>query len=69
MPLCLGRVTRLPPRFNICGRSARDLVGNVYGVRGDRRRATWESKVLAISCVTNMAAGIVDQPLSHQKCW
>jgi purine-nucleoside phosphorylase len=24
-------------------------------------------KVLAISCVTNMAAGIVDQPLSHQE--
>ncbi|MFZ0307463.1 MAG: purine-nucleoside phosphorylase [Candidatus Sulfotelmatobacter sp.] len=26
-----------------------------------------EIKVLAISCVTNMAAGIVDQPLSHQE--
>src|SRR6202021_1251283 len=24
-------------------------------------------KVLAISCVTNMAAGILDQPLSHQE--
>jgi purine-nucleoside phosphorylase len=24
-------------------------------------------KVLAISCVTNMAAGIIDQPLSHQE--
>ena len=23
--------------------------------------------VLAISCVTNMAAGILDQPLSHQE--
>jgi purine-nucleoside phosphorylase len=26
-----------------------------------------EIKVLAISCVTNMAAGIVDQPLSHRE--
>jgi purine-nucleoside phosphorylase len=26
-----------------------------------------EIKVLAISCVTNMAAGILDQPLSHQE--
>ena len=26
-----------------------------------------EIKVLAISCVSNMAAGIVDQPLSHQE--
>jgi purine-nucleoside phosphorylase len=24
-------------------------------------------KVLAISCVTNMAAGILDQPLSHAE--
>jgi purine-nucleoside phosphorylase len=24
-------------------------------------------KLLAISCVTNMAAGILDQPLSHQE--
>ncbi len=24
-------------------------------------------KVLAISCVTNMAAGILDQPLSHEE--
>jgi len=26
-----------------------------------------ELKVLAISCVTNMAAGILDQPLSHAE--
>jgi len=26
-----------------------------------------EMKVLAISCVTNMAAGILDQPLSHAE--
>jgi purine-nucleoside phosphorylase len=26
-----------------------------------------QMKVLAISCVTNMAAGILDQPLSHQE--
>jgi purine-nucleoside phosphorylase len=26
-----------------------------------------EMRVLAISCVTNMAAGILDQPLSHQE--
>jgi purine-nucleoside phosphorylase len=26
-----------------------------------------EMKVLAISCVTNMAAGIIDQPLSHEE--
>jgi purine-nucleoside phosphorylase len=24
-------------------------------------------KVLGISCVTNMAAGILDQPLNHQE--
>ena len=24
-------------------------------------------KVLAISCVTNMAAGILDQPLNHEE--
>jgi purine-nucleoside phosphorylase len=24
-------------------------------------------KVLAMSCVTNMAAGILDQPLSHEE--
>jgi len=24
-------------------------------------------KVLAISCVTNMAAGVLDQPLSHEE--
>ena len=24
-------------------------------------------KVLGISCITNMAAGILDQPLSHQE--
>jgi purine-nucleoside phosphorylase len=24
-------------------------------------------KVLAISCVTNMAAGILDQPLTHEE--
>ena len=24
-------------------------------------------KVLGISCLTNMAAGILDQPLSHQE--
>jgi len=24
-------------------------------------------KVLAISCVTNMAAGILDKPLSHEE--
>jgi purine-nucleoside phosphorylase len=43
-----------------------DLVGmsTVFEVIAARHM---EIKVLAISCVTNMAAGILDQPLSHQE--
>ena len=53
-------------RFEQLRRMGADLVGmsTVAEVIAARHLGL---NVLAISCVTNMAAGIVDRPLSHQE--
>jgi purine-nucleoside phosphorylase len=55
-----------PAEIEYLRRSGADLVGmsTVAEVIAARHM---EIKVLAISCVTNMAAGILDQPLSHAE--
>jgi len=55
-----------PSEIEYLRRIGADLVGmsTVAEVIGARHM---EIKVLAISCVTNMAAGILDQPLSHTE--
>jgi purine-nucleoside phosphorylase len=55
-----------PAEINYLRTIGADLVGmsTVAEVIAARHM---EMKVLAISCVTNMAAGIIDQPLSHKE--
>jgi purine-nucleoside phosphorylase len=55
-----------PAEINYLRIVGADLVGmsTVAEVIGARHM---QIKVLAISCVTNMAAGILDQPLTHQE--
>jgi purine-nucleoside phosphorylase len=55
-----------PAEINYLRTIGADLVGmsTVLEVIAARHM---EIKVLAISCVTNMAAGILDQPLSHKE--
>jgi purine-nucleoside phosphorylase len=55
-----------PAEINYLRTIGADLVGmsTVFEVIAARHV---EIKVLAISCVTNMAAGILDQPLSHEE--
>ena len=55
-----------PAEINYLRIIGADLVGmsTVFEVIAARHVGI---KVLAISCVTNMAAGILDQPLSHQE--
>src|SRR5580658_3144870 len=55
-----------PAEINYLRTIGADLVGmsTVFEVIAARHMGI---KVLAISCVTNMAAGILDQPLSHQE--
>jgi purine-nucleoside phosphorylase len=55
-----------PAEIEFLRRIGADLVGmsTVAEVIAARHM---EMKVLAISCVTNMAAGILDQPLSHAE--
>jgi len=62
----LGPSFETPAEINYLRTIGADLVGmsTVLEVIAARHM---EIKVLAISCVTNMAAGILDQPLSHQE--
>jgi len=62
----LGPSYETPAEINYLRIIGADLVGmsTAFEVVAARHMGI---KVLAISCVTNMAAGIVDQPLSHQE--
>jgi purine-nucleoside phosphorylase len=62
----LGPSYETPAEINYLRTIGADLVGmsTVAEVIAARHMGM---KVLAISCVTNMAAGILDQPLSHQE--
>jgi purine-nucleoside phosphorylase len=62
----LGPSYETPAEIEYLRRIGADLVGmsTVAEVIAARHL---EMKVLAISCVTNMAAGILDQPLSHAE--
>ncbi len=62
----LGPSYETPAEINYLRTIGADLVGmsTVAEVIAARHTGI---KVLAISCVTNMAAGILDQPLSHQE--
>jgi purine-nucleoside phosphorylase len=62
----LGPSYETPGEIEYLRRIGADLVGmsTVAEVIAARHL---EMKVLAISCVTNMAAGILDQPLSHAE--
>jgi purine-nucleoside phosphorylase len=62
----LGPSYETPAEIEYLRRIGADLVGmsTVAEVIAARQMGI---KVLAISCVTNMAAGILDQPLSHQE--
>ena len=62
----LGPSYETPAEIENLRRIGADLVGmsTVAEVIAARHM---EMKVLAISCVTNMAAGILDQPLSHAE--
>jgi purine-nucleoside phosphorylase len=62
----LGPSYETPAEINYLRIIGADLVGmsTAFEVIAARHM---QIKVLAISCVTNMAAGILDQPLSHQE--
>jgi len=62
----LGPSYETPAEINYLRTIGADLVGmsTAFEVIAARHMGM---KVLAISCVTNMAAGILDQPLSHQE--
>jgi purine-nucleoside phosphorylase len=62
----LGPSYETPAEIKYLRTIGADLVGmsTVFEVIAARHMGI---KVLAISCVTNMAAGIIDQPLSHEE--
>jgi purine-nucleoside phosphorylase len=62
----LGPSYETPAEINYLRTIGADLVGmsTAFEVIAARHMGI---KVLAISCVTNMAAGILDQPLTHQE--
>jgi purine-nucleoside phosphorylase len=62
----LGPTYETPAEIRYLRTIGADLVGmsTAFEVIAARHMGI---KVLAISCVTNMAAGILDQPLSHQE--
>src|SRR5271169_2813377 len=62
----LGPSYETPAEINYLRTIGADLVGmsTAFEVIAARHMGI---KVLAISCVTNMAAGIIDQPLTHQE--
>jgi purine-nucleoside phosphorylase len=62
----LGPSYETPAEINYLRTIGADLVGmsTAFEVIAARHM---KISVLAISCVTNMAAGILDQPLSHQE--
>ena len=62
----LGPSYETPAEIEYLRRIGSDLVGmsTIAEVIAARHM---QMKVLAISCVTNMAAGILDQPLSHKE--
>jgi purine-nucleoside phosphorylase len=62
----LGPSYETPAEINYLRTIGADLVGmsTAFEVIAARHMGI---KVLAISCVTNMAAGIIDQPLSHKE--
>ncbi len=62
----LGPSYETPAEINYLRIIGADLVGMSTAFEAIAARHM-EMKVLAISCVTNMAAGIMDQPLSHQE--
>ena len=65
-PRCWGRATKLPPRFVSCWAIGADLVGmsTVPEVIAARHMGL---EVLAISCVTNMAAGLNGEKINHDE--
>ncbi|MFZ0940482.1 MAG: purine-nucleoside phosphorylase [Candidatus Sulfotelmatobacter sp.] len=62
----LGPSYETPAEINYLRIIGADLVGMSTSFEVIAARHM-QIKVLAISCVTNMAAGILDQPLSHQE--
>jgi purine-nucleoside phosphorylase len=62
----LGPSYETPAEIEYLRRIGADLVGMSTAAEVIAARHM-EMKVLAISCVTNMAAGILDQPLSHAE--
>src|SRR5579859_7076504 len=62
----LGPSYETPAEIEYLRRIGADLVGMSTSAEVIAARHM-EMKVLAISCVTNMAAGILDQPLSHAE--